>query len=286
MSKASSDKTKGQQTEGKLIAVCSAKGGVGRTMLTVNIASALAMKKYKVGILDANLQFGDISAAMDLRPEVTIKEAAEGQEHLDGSVLSNYLTEHRSGIQVMAAPQRPEYADLITKEAMEKVVKLMRSQFEYTLVDTVAALDERTLQFIEWSDQVLVLTTLEVNSLKNTKLFLETLGLLGYRKKVKVILNRSTMESVIPISEAPSILGEKKLFHVPNDFTTSNRSLNIGFPFVLSRAKPDLSKAVYKLADLIASNWVESKAAAEHNRRKSSAGSHWLRRSKGRAGQG
>ncbi|MBS4197910.1 AAA family ATPase [Lederbergia citri] len=285
MSGSNNNNMEEKQVEGKVIAVCSAKGGVGRTMLAVNIASALAMKKYKVGIIDANLQFGDVSASMDLRPDLTIKDAADNLEHLDGPALSNYLTEHYSGIRVLASPRRPEYADLITKEAIDKIMGLIRVQFDYIFVDTVAGLDERTLQFIEYANQVLALTTLEVNSLKNTKMYLETLGLLGYRNKVKVILNRSTLESVIPVSEAPSILGERKIFNIPNDFTTANRSLNIGFPFVLSRAKPDLSKAVYQLADKILSNWPEAERTGL-NHRNSSARFQRIRRGKGRAGQG
>jgi pilus assembly protein CpaE len=255
--------------KGKLIVVASAKGGVGRTVMSVNLALALLKMKYDVCLLDGNFQFGDCSAALDIHPGFSIKDMVD--EMSIGDSLRGYLTEHSTGLKVIPAPPRPELAELVTNEAVEKIMKEALSEFDYVVCDTAVGLNDKTIQLMDLSDQVLVITTLEMTSLKNTRLFLETLGLLGNRSKAKIILNRSTMESVIPAGEVGNILGETEIHHVPNDFSTVYKSLNIGLPFVLSRGRPELSRAIYRLAQTVSSQREKTVTKG-----KSSVLSKWL----------
>lgn len=164
---------------GEVIAVCSAKGGIGRTILTINLAVALHKKNIPVAIMDGDFQFGDVGLALDLQNSFTIKDVIDGLAMLDQHSLQGYLSEHESGVKVLPAPERPEFADLVTKEAVKKIIELLRTNHEYIVVDTEAGLNEHTLNVIEQADQILVITNLEMTALKNTKLFLETLGALG-----------------------------------------------------------------------------------------------------------
>jgi pilus assembly protein CpaE len=202
-----------------------------------------------VGVLDGNFQFGDIALAMDLHPTFTIKDVVDSIGEMDRYALSGFLIHHASGVKVLAAPERPELADLVTPAIIDRVCDLLLSQMDYLIVDTGPGLQEKTLQFIEKADQIFVLTTLEMTAIKNTKLMLETLDVLGLRHKVQLVVNRSTMESVIKAGDVPDILGYDNAMYVPNEWQLATQSLNIGIPFVTNQAKTDLAKAIFKWAE-------------------------------------
>lgn len=238
---------------GEMIAICSAKGGVGKTVISVNLAVALSKKNIQISMLDGDFQFGDVCLAMDLHPTFSIKDVVENMESLDSFALSSYLMKHHSGVKVLAAPERPEYADLVTPQVTDRVCELLLSQHDYLIVDTGAGLQEKCLPLIEKADQVFIVTNLEMTTIKNTKMMLETLELLGLRNKVQVVVNRSTMESVIQADDVPDILGEESPIFIPNQFQMVSQSLNIGIPFVVSHGKTDLSKAIFKMAEQMVS---------------------------------
>jgi pilus assembly protein CpaE len=253
-------------SHGKIIAVCSAKGGIGRTTLTVNLAVALMKKNYTVGILDGDFQFGDVNLAMDLKFSLTIKDVLEGLDSLDEYSLANYLAVHESGVRVLSAPDRPEFADLITNEAANKILDVMRASNDYVVVDTPVGLNEQSIRFIERADQILVVTNLEMAALKNTKLLLETLEKLELQEKVRIIINRADMESVIKATEAAKILAVENPIYIPNDFQICSQSINLGVPFVMKHAKSEVAKGVFKMAELISSgNHTKSTIARKNN---------------------
>jgi pilus assembly protein CpaE len=266
---------------GEMIAVCSAKGGIGRTILTVNLAVALNKKNISVAVIDGDFQFGDISLAMDLQAAFTVKEVIEGIDTLDEHNISEYLTVHDSGVRVLPAPERPEFADLVTKEAMDKIIDLMVSQHDYIVADTGAGLNEHTIHLIEKANKILVVTNLEMTALKNTKLLLETLEVLGLRTKVRVIINRANMDSVLKAEDAAKILGEENPIYIPNDFQICSQSLNIGVPFVLSQSKTDVAKAVFKMAEILTSNRDFS---AVHSKTNHSIMSKWFSKKRVKGG--
>ncbi|WP_123043087.1 AAA family ATPase [Cohnella candidum] len=244
-----SDGNEPSAKRGEMIALCSAKGGIGRTVMAVNLAVALSKKNVQVGLLDGNFQFGDIALALDLQPTFTIKDVVEGIGEMDRYALSGFLIHHGSGVKTLAAPERPEFADLVTPAVIDRVCDLLLAQTDYLVVDTGAGLSEQTLQFIEKADQIFVLTTLEMTAIKNTKLMLETLEVLGYRHKTQLVVNRATMESVIKASDVPDILGYETSMFVPNEWQLATQSLNTGIPFVQNQAKTDLAKALFKWAE-------------------------------------
>jgi pilus assembly protein CpaE len=244
--------TKGSsKKKGKIIGICSAKGGIGRTVITANLGIALSSKRSNTCIIDGCFQFGDINIAMDLQPMFTIKDVIEQLDTIDEHNILNYLFRHDSGVKVLSAPHRPEYADLITSESLEKICNLLRSHFDYILVDVMAGLPDKSLYFVEKADQILLLTDLEMTTLKNTKLMLEILDTLELRHKVQVVVNRSSMQSVIQSSDVPQILGEPSLLYVPNDFDIVSKSLNIGIPFVINHRRIDMAKAIFGISDFL-----------------------------------
>lgn len=270
-----------QAHRGEVIAVCSSKGGIGRTILTVNLAVALYKKNTSVAILDGDFQFGDVGLAMDLQDSITIKDVIDGLEMLDEHSLSGYLSTHESGVKVLPAPERPEFADLVKKEAVNKVIDLMREQFDYVVIDTEAGLNEHTINIIEQADQILVITNLEMTALKNTKLLLETLSVLSLLERSRVIINRANMDSVLKAEDAAKILGTDNPIYIPNDFQICSQSLNIGIPFVLNQGKSDVAKGVFKMAEaLTSSEKIERRQISNKN----SLLSKWFTKKHGKGG--
>jgi pilus assembly protein CpaE len=238
---------------GEMIAVCSAKGGIGRTILTVNLAAAIYKKNISVGVVDGDFQFGDVGLALDLQSSFTIKDVVESIGTIDEHSIMGYLSNHESGIKVLPAPDRPEYADIINKDSVNLILDHMLANFDYVFVDTGVGFNDHTINFIEKANQILLITNLEMATLKNTKLMLETFEVLGLREKVKLIINRATMESVISATDAAKILNEEAPYYIPNDFQVCSQSLNIGIPFVLNHGKTEVAKAMFKMAEFIAS---------------------------------
>ncbi|OZM58140.1 histidine kinase [Lottiidibacillus patelloidae] len=238
---------------GQMIVVGGAKGGVGKTILSVNLSVALAKRSVKVCIIDGDFQFGDVNLAMDIQETFTIKDAIEAIGTLDVINMSSYLTQHNSGVNVLVAPDRPEYADMITDENLTKITSLLLDIYDYVIVDTGVGFHENSLPFIERADKLLLVTNLEMATIKNTKRMKETLDMLGYSNKIEYIINRSTMESVLNAENVAEILGTENPYLVPNDFKYVSQSFNMGTPIVSGRATNVVAKAIFKMAEQIAS---------------------------------
>lgn len=233
------------KNHGKMLAICSAAGGVGRTVITVNLAAMLAKRKIRVGIMDADLQFGDIALALNLEPVTTIKEAVERDDLRN---VRDYCLSHDSGIQLLAAPKRPEYADLITVESLESAADALLSEAELLLVETQPGLNDHNLFLMEKADHIVLVTTVGMASLKNTKLMVETLDALGLKDKLVLVVNQSTSSSIIKAGDIPKLTQMEQVFYLPSEMKRMDYSLDAGIPLATSHPKLAFSKDMEKLA--------------------------------------
>ncbi|SFE96551.1 AAA family ATPase [Alteribacillus iranensis] len=233
---------------GELIAVCSATGGTGRTMITVNISVILASRGNKVAALDGDLQFGDLCMAMDVVPANTITDVVTRD---DGKNVSDFYERHVSGVEILAAPERPEEADYITENDLSSILNEMKANSDYVLVDTMPGFSERSLSIMELSDQLLIVTSNGMAALKNTKLMLETLEKLNMKSKASIIVNRSTSLGSIRANELNEMLDTNQLFYLSNDYKHVSYSLETGIPFVTERPKLEISKAMFHMVDTL-----------------------------------
>ncbi|MFC2947308.1 AAA family ATPase [Virgibacillus sediminis] len=250
-----------EQKQGKRIVVVSASGGVGKTAVTVNLAAQLALGKNKVTVIDADLSFGDAALAFDLEPGDTMKEAAERKD-IDN--IQAYLMNHPSGVKLLPAPKRPEHAELISPDFLGAAVEKISHDADITLIDTQAGLTELNLSLMEAADQILVIGTPGMAVLKNTKLFLETMELLGLKEKALLVINKFTTPTVIRAEDISELLNIETHSYLPRDDKQMDHSFDQGQPLVVNSPKLAFSTEISKLAEIICSDMEQQEDKGKH----------------------
>jgi pilus assembly protein CpaE len=238
----------GQTAVGSLICVLGPKGGIGKTLTSVNLAVALAAEQRKVAIVDLDLQFGDVGLTLGLTPQRTIHDLIKSGGSLDSDKVDAYLTRHPSGVRVLMAPVRPDQAGAVTVEYLRDVYALLRTTHDYVVVDTPPGFTPEVIASIDASSHVVMVGMLDSLSLKNSKLGLETLALMGYEPdRIQVVLNRADTNVGVTPDDVRSVLGRSPDVLVPSNRDIV-RSVNEGAPVVLSRPRSDAAKAFKGLA--------------------------------------
>ncbi len=247
--------------EGKIITVMSAKGGSGKTVTATNLAMLLSQvhDPSRIVVVDADLQFGDVCLVLQLEPKLTIVNAALELHRLDQALLESLLTKHPSGIKVLAAPLEPAFADEISTAAMTEILGLLKQRYDYIIVDTASLLDELLLSLLERADVVLCVVDMDLPSVKNAKLALETLRLLKFpASKIQLVLNRSNARARLDEKEIERSLKMKISATVPSDGLVP-ASVNEGRPVVVGAPKSKVAKGFESVLKLVA---TETKMAS------------------------
>ena len=232
----------------KVLTVFGAKGGLGKTTIATNLAIKLSEGNKKVAVVDLDLQFGDVHIFLDLDPKETIADLMTDLANPSIDSIRSYMNVHSSGVQVLCAPKSPEYADLISGERIQRLLNILRANYDYVIVDTGPNFSDATLAALEASTSILFVTGLDVSILKNSKVALNILDSLGFKKKVRVIINRAVEISSITIDDVQRIVDAPILMRIPSDYMTAVAALNQGQPFVQAMPKAKLSHAVSDLA--------------------------------------
>lgn len=219
---------------GRIVTIMSPKGGAGKTMTTANVGLQLAMwgDPSRVVIVDADLQFGDVCIAMQVDPVHTIVEASRELDELDEELLESLLTTHASGLKILAAPLEPSLADEVSTQAVVRTLGLLKRMFDYVIVDTAPFLDEPVLSILERSDDVLLVVDMDLPSVKNAKLALDTLSLIKFPfEKIKLVLNRVNSKARLDIGELERSLDLEVQAAISSDKLVP-RAVNEGEPVV------------------------------------------------------
>lgn len=242
-----------RRSPSRVITVFSGKGGVGKTTITVNLAIALAqLTGEQVAVVDLDLQFGDVSLMLDLNPDLTMVDLIQEISTLDVEGLEAYLYSHKSGVKVLAAPTRPEEAELIKGHHVSKILGLLRQKYRYVLIDTAPTFQEINLAALDQTDSIFLISVLELATIKNIHLSLQIMEQLNYSKeKINLILNRADSEFGLGSKDVEKTLNLPVKVKIPSDGGVAVRALNTGEPFVLSNPKAPITKGIYELAELV-----------------------------------
>jgi pilus assembly protein CpaE len=232
-----------------LIAVLGPKGGTGKTLIATNLAVALAQRDANVVLVDLDLQFGDIGLALGLSPEATMYDLMRAGAPFDHEKLDRHLVKHSSGVKVLIAPTRPDQASAVSIDFLRDIYASLRTMCDAVIVDTPPGFTPEVIATIDASSEVCMVGMLDSLSLKNTKLGLETLDLMGYdTERVSLVLNRADSRVGITPDDVSTIVGRGPDVSIPSDREIP-RSINEGTPIVASRPSSGAAKAFRTLAD-------------------------------------
>ncbi len=247
---------------GTLIAVLGSKGGVGKTVTATNLGVALARRGRRTALVDLDLQFGDVALALALAPETTIFDLAVSGGSLDAEKLDDFMLRHSSGLRVLAAPTRPDQAGSVTAEMLSEIYALLRGEYDFVIVDTPPLFAPEVIATVDVASAVCMVGALDALSLKNTRLGLETLDLMGYpQEQVHVALNRAGNNVGISEEDAISILGRRPQVAIPSDRAIPS-SINDGVPVVISARRSETARAFEALADQFVHTPAQDAASA------------------------
>lgn len=235
--------------DGKVITVFSPKGGVGKTTVAVNLALALGSRAgTQVCVVDLDLAFGDVAITLQVIPDHTIVEAVEAEEHLDFSLLETLMTRHEQ-LSILAAPTHPEAKSRITPTFVRRVLQILREHFDYIVVDTTPAFDDHVLAAFEETDECILIATLDVPTVKNVKVAVETLDNLGVVQSQRhLLLNRADDEVGLTGQVVEGLLKMKVATALPTALAVATATNN-GRPIVQSQPDHPVSKALMALAN-------------------------------------
>ncbi len=239
----------GAMHQGRVVTVFSPKGGVGKTTVSVNLALALADKgARKVCIVDLDLAFGDIAITLQLFPSHTLEHAIGSEDAIDAPLLESLLTRHADSVMVLAAPSHPDVRERVSPMLVSRVLKGLRELFDYIVVDTAPAFDEQTLTALDETDECVIIATLDVPTLKNVKVALETLEMLDIARGHRhLLLNRADDEVGLGADRVEAILGMQIASRVESSMDIA-AATNAGRPIMSGNPQHPSSQALRDLA--------------------------------------
>lgn len=235
---------------GRMIAFYGAKGGVGATTVAINTAIALHQNHdRKVVLVDGVLQFGDHRVFLDLGPDrKSITDAVQAPT-VDADLMKSILVKHDSGVDLLLAPASPEEGDLIREERLTEVLALLRSMYDFVIIDVEKRLGDLTLSVLDHADEIHIVMTADLSCLKNVRLALEALDRIGYdRTRLRLVLNRSTAFTGISVGAAENALKREFETKIMNEYRMAVTAQNSGKPFSYARPESPLAKEISALA--------------------------------------
>lgn len=255
-------------TKGKVVTIYSPKGGTGCTTLAVNLALTLHNDDTHVALVDGNLQFGDVAVFMNEQGKNTLVDLAPRADELDPEIVEEVMLKHAaSGLRILAAPNRPEYAEKVSSHQLTKVLEYLRQLYAYVIVDTASVLTDATLAAIDASDLVILVTTQDIPSIKNCRLFLDLSQTLGIdRGRIIFVLNRFDKRINITPERIAENLKQEVVSVIPLDDQTTTKAVNRGVPFVLDSKNQPAARGVFSLAETVRARVAAQESADEPNR--------------------
>ena len=244
---------------GHIITVYSPRGGSGCTTIATNLAIALFNEETPVALVDGNLQFGDIAIFMKEQSKFSVVDLASRVDEIDRDTIENVMIKHAdSGVKILPAPHRPEYAENVTGEQFSKVLEALRQMFAYVIVDSSSALTDITLGAFDNSDIIVLITTQDIPSIKNAGLFLGVSDALDInRVHILFTMNRFDKRIGITAERVGDNLKQEIVSVIPFDDRTVVPSVNKGVPLMVSSKSTPVARAILDLSEAVRKRILE-----------------------------
>lgn len=232
----------------RIVVVFSAKGGCGKTTVSINLATTLSSES-KVCLLDLDLQFGDIAVSMQRTPEKTISSAISMGSEIDRLGARSMLTNYSNNLDLLLAPNNPTDVEFINGDIVGSILEALRYDYDFIVIDTPPAFTDFVLKAMEMMDICFLITTLDMPALKNMRVVLETMKALKLDlSRVKIVLNRSDSKTGISLREAEELIDKSIEFKIPNENQVS-LATNQGVPACTSIPKSEFAREFLRMTN-------------------------------------
>jgi len=250
---------------GRVVSVIGARGGVGVSTVATNMATSVqqAGKGESVALMDLDLHGGDLGLFLDLHAAQGLKHLAKDLSRLDETILGSTLVQHASGLQLLASGYEAfEDAEYVHGSTM-RVIGLLRSMHQHIFIDCGHVLEPAVKEALDYSDQVIVITTLSLPAIRRTKRLLEAFTAAQYpADKVMVVVNRYTSDQKDLLSETESMLAVRMAGLIPNDYGTASEAIDHGKPFTIMAARTSIGQWYLRGSDQLISGKARVKGTA------------------------
>lgn len=267
------------ERNGRLLVMCSPTGGAGVSTLACNLAVALADRGKKVVVVDGSTQFGDLSVLLDVIPKMTLYQMAEEENWDPAYVSETYAHPTKFGIDFIAAPLKPEQAEMVTADLLRILMDSLRRAYDYIVMDTYRLMQEPVLTLLEMADEVLYVMNPELPSMKNARLWIELRNALEFSQApLRMVLNKFDSKAILTKEAIEKNLQATVDAVIPYDRDNTRTCVNRGEMLVRYMPKEPVAKAILELADRILN--VQTKPQEEQGA--ASFFSSWMGRLKNR----
>jgi pilus assembly protein CpaE len=245
--------TPGRGSKGKVVVVYSPKGGTGCTTIATNLAVSLNTSETKVILVDANLQYGDVAIFLNEQVKNSILEIAPRVDDLDEEVIREVVLKHAAtGLNVLAAPPRPEYANRIVLDQFVKLVQFLRQYYAYIVIDTSSYLSDVVQAALDNADVIVLITSQDIPSVKNCHLFLALADGSGIkRERIVFLMNKYDKRISISPERVGENLRQEVLVTVPMDEKVASTAITRGIPFIIDSKALPIGKSILTLTDIV-----------------------------------
>lgn len=244
-----------ERADGKLITIIGSAGGVGSTTLACNLAVELAdlAGEGRVALVDLDYRFGQVATLLDVQSSYTIADLAHSHEQLEQAVIESAMTQHSSGVHVLARPNQFAQADMITAAHCAGILGSLQGLYDYVVVDGPTRFDMGTKSILDIADLNLLLIQLLVTSVRNVHRIVEEMRSAGFNmERVKIVANRVGKDSgIISSAYVEETLNHKIFFSLPDDWSSVSGSINVGVPLKQEYGKSKIRHAIRELAEQI-----------------------------------
>lgn len=239
-----------------VVTVMGASGGVGKTTIATNLASSFAEFGLKTCLVDLSLQFGDVGMFTNIKPTFTVYDLVVSNPEFNPNM--NLFIEHvNPNLFVLPAPVLPEQADYITRSMVAKLIKNLSVYFDVVVFDTPSIINDICLELFQLSHQIVLVTTKDLGSIKNTKLAIDILAKLKVDDKIKLVLNKHDSPKFVVEDEAVRrMLGIDIISAIPHTNTITGNAINMGVPFIYSYPREAISDAIRELMSKVRYNCI------------------------------
>lgn len=238
----------------KIFTVFSNKGGIGKTTIATNLAVSLAkVTGQRVALVDLNLQLGDVTTFLDIRPTFDISYVVNNINRIDEQFIISTLEKYKdNNLYILADPPYLEQAEEITADQIVSVLKALKTVFPYVIIDTSSNFDSKTISCLDLSDNILLVSMINLPSIRNTQRCLDLFGRLDYNSdKIKLIVNRYVSTDEITVEDVEEALGHPVFWKIPNNYFTVMSAINKGLPIYKVDDNSSICQNFIEMAQLL-----------------------------------